>query len=90
MTLHFEQMDKGCTNQKYSLQGSVLTLPFKMLSDGPGASTWTSAASLSDDNLSIAPQDLAGVIARTLSESKEQDNGPARTPKRPTRNSARG
>lgn len=74
MTMHFEAMDKGCTNQKYSLQGSVLTLPFKMLSDGPGASTWTSAANLNDDNPSIAPQDLAEVIARTLRESKEQDN----------------
>ncbi len=74
MTMHFEAMDKGCMNQKYSLQGPVLTLPFKMLSDGPGASTWTSAADLNDENPPGAPQDIAGVIARTLSESQQQDN----------------
>jgi Tfp pilus assembly protein PilF len=76
MTLHFEQMDKGCTNQKYSLQGSVLTLPFKMLSDGPGASTWKSewAGQSADGNAGEQQGSIFEVVRQTLQEASQQDN----------------
>ena len=40
ITMKFEQMDFGTENKPFTYDGKQLILPFKVLSDGEGTSTW--------------------------------------------------
>lgn len=43
MTISFKEMEQGTKTGPYSLNNSTLTLPFMMLSNGKGSSTWQQA-----------------------------------------------
>lgn len=74
ITMRFKEMEKSCTAQRYVLSGASLTLPIRILNDGPGTSTWTSAASQSTP----AAGSLAEILRRTLEESKAKNNQKSR------------
>ena len=44
ISFNFRNIGKSASNQPYSLFQTVLTLPFKVFSDGPGTSQWVGAA----------------------------------------------
>ncbi len=44
MTISFKEMEQGTKTGPYSLNNGTLTLPFMMLSNGKGSSTWQDAA----------------------------------------------
>jgi len=81
ITMHFDQMDKGCTSQPFTLSGNTLTLPVRVLNDGPGTSSWVSevGSGTTTKPTTAAPAGPIGpVLAQTLEEARQQDNAEPR------------
>lgn len=77
ITISFEEMVQGRQSGPYSLKDGVLTLPFMMIGEGKGTSTWKSTDAIP---ASVTPSGgtLGEVLRRTLEASQKQDNAKQR------------
>lgn len=80
VTIEFKEMEMGCRGKPFSINGEVLTLPFKVLGSGSGVSVWRRDASPRREVAAAQPtvqnrdEDLYALLRRTLAESEQQDN----------------
>ncbi len=77
VTIEFKEMEMGCRSKPFSVNGDVLTLPFKVLGSGDGVSVWRRDQSLRQETAAKPPkaeEDLSALLRRTLAESEQQKN----------------
>jgi len=81
ITMNLVQLEKRATAQKYVLSGTTLTLPIRILGDGPGTSTWVSEMAGGGTTKPANPAvegPIGAILAQTLSEARQQDNAEPR------------
>jgi tetratricopeptide (TPR) repeat protein len=70
ISISFNEMEQGKQNGPYSLEGGTLILPFKMLKNVKGSSTWQKEGTTADNkNISTAP------VASTVSKWADYAKG---------------
>lgn len=77
ITISFEEMAQGRQQGPYTLKDGVLTLPFMMLSDGKGSSTWQSVETVAATS-PASGKTLSEVLQRTLDEAQTKARGRAK------------